>query len=333
MAANPTGTLILTRRDVAGLLDLERCIGAVEHAFRLHGEGRVADPAIAGVHVADGGFHVKAGVLSLGRAWFAAKTNANFMHNRERHGLPTIQGTIVLHDAETGRVLALMDSIEISILRTGAASAVAAKFLARRDSRTVAVAGCGAQGRVQLRALASVLPLASAEVWDPDPERAGAMSAELSAALGFPVRAVADFRQAARNADVVVTCTPSHAYLLGPGDIRPGTFIAAVGADNPHKREIEPGLMTAATIVVDLLEQSATIGDLHHALEAGTVTRDQVHAELGAVVAGTATGRTSPQEVTIFDSTGMALQDVAAAVAVYEAALARGVGLAIDLAG
>ena len=128
------GALVLTRGEIAELLDLDACIAAVEAAFRSHGEGRAPDPAIVGVEVPAGGFHFKAGVLDLGRPYFAAKTNANFMGNRTRFGLPTIQGTIVLHDAENGVVLAVMDSIEISIRRTGAATAVAAQVLARPSS-------------------------------------------------------------------------------------------------------------------------------------------------------------------------------------------------------
>lgn len=338
MTETRTGTLVLTRRQVAGLLDLAGCIDAVERAFRMHGEGRTPAPAVMGVHVPHGGFHTKAGVLDLGRPYFAAKTNANFMQNRSRFGLPTILGTIVLHDADTGYPLAIMDSIEISILRTGAATAVAAKYLARPASAVIAVAGCGEQGRVQLRALAEVLPLQRALVWDIERPRAQRLAADLAPELGFHVTAVNDFSAAAREADVCVTCTPSQEFILGRDEVRPGTFIAGVGADNPHKKELHPALLAASTVVVDILEQCTTIGDLHHALAAGVMTRAQVHAELGAVVAGSAPGRTSDEQIIVFDSTGMALQDVAAAVAVYERALMPTAGsgvsdnLVIDLA-
>jgi ornithine cyclodeaminase/alanine dehydrogenase-like protein (mu-crystallin family) len=142
---------------------------------------------------------------------------------------------------------------------------------------------------------------------------------------------MADLTDAARESDVIVTCTPSRAPILGPGDVRAGTFIAAVGADHPEKHEIAPALMAASRIVVDILEQAATMGDLHHALAAGVLTRSDVHAELGEVVAGRKPGRRSPQETIVFDSTGMALQDVAAAAAVYERAVAEGRGLAVSL--
>ncbi len=296
----------------------------------MHGEGSVADPAIAGVHVPDGGFHMKAGALQVHRPYFAAKTNANFMNNRSRYGLPTIQGTVVLHDAANGFPLAVMDSIEISIQRTGAATAVAAKFLARSESAVVAVAGCGAQGHVQLRALATVLPLDRAMVWDIESSRAKQMAATLARELDIQIDVVADFTRAAQDADVCVTCTPSMAYILGPQSVRPGTFVAGVGVDNPHKREIEPRLLAESTVVVDVLDQCATIGDLHHAVEAGLMTRESVHAELGAIVAGRSAGRSTADEVIVFDSTGMALQDVAAAIVVYERSLDAGVGTWVD---
>jgi len=322
--------VILTRSEVAARLDLPSCIAAVERAFRLHGEGRTAAPGIVGVHAGDGGFHTKAGVLDLDRAYFAAKTNANFMRNRERHGLPTIQGTIVLHDAGNGYPLAVMDSIEVSIRRTGAATAVAARHLARRDAGVVAVAGCGEQGRVQLRALAAVLPVERALVWDPDRTRAERLAAELGPELGIVVAVTADYRSAARQADVCVTCTPSETYILRRDDVRAGAFVAGVGADSPRKRELHPDLLAAGTLVVDVLEQCATIGDLHHALDAGVLTVADVHAELGAIVAGRAPGRTRDDEITVFDSTGMALQDVAAAALVYERAVAAGAGRVVD---
>ena len=322
---------MLTRRDVAALLDLDTCIVAVEQAFRLHGQGELPAPGVLAVPVEGGGFHIKAGVLALGRRYFAAKTNANFPDNPAHHGLPTIQGVLVLADADRGTPLAVMDSMEITTLRTGAATAVAAKYLARADVRTATVVGCGTQGVVQLRALRAVRAVERVYACDRDAAVAERFAQEMTAELGLEVRATADLGQAARRSDVIVTCTPSRAPILGPGDVRAGTFIAAVGADHPEKQEIAPALMAASPIVVDVLEQAATIGDLHHALAAGVLTRSDVRAELGEVVAGRKTGRRSPQETIVFDSTGMALQDVAAAAAVYERAVESGRGLAVTL--
>jgi len=148
-------TLLLNRGDVAALLGLDECIDAVEQAFKAHAEGRSLPPGVLGVHAKDGGFHIKAAGLDLGRPYFAAKVNGNFFRNRERFDLPNIQGLIVLCDAENGAPLAVLDSIEITILRTGAATALAAKYPARDDATVATICGCGNQGRVSARNLAT----------------------------------------------------------------------------------------------------------------------------------------------------------------------------------
>ena len=193
-------TLVLTRADVARLLTLDDCIEAVERAFRAHGEGRAPAPGVLGFHVAEGGFHTKAaglpGALPAERPFFAVKTNSNFSANRERHGLPAIQGAISLFDAADGRLLALMDSIEITILRTGAATAVAARHLARPDSSTAAVFGCGNQGRIQLESLCRVLPIRRVRAFDTDPGRARTFAQEMSSRLSIEVTAETDAARA-----------------------------------------------------------------------------------------------------------------------------------------
>jgi alanine dehydrogenase len=323
-------TLILTQQDVRTLLGFDECIAAVEAAFRLHAEGRSLAPGMLGVRSRGGGFHIKAAGLELSRLYFVAKTNANFSGNPRRHGLPAIQGVIVLCDGEDGRPLAVMDSIEVTIRRTAAATAVAAKWLARPDSKVVTVCGCGRQGRAQLAALARVLPLQRAYAFDADEGVARAYARDLSAELGLDVRAVTDFVEAAWTSDVCVTCTPSRRPFLFRGHVRPGTFVAAVGADSSDKQELDPALMAAGVVVVDVLDQCAAIGELHHALDAGAVTRERVHAELADVVTGRKPGRRSADEITVFDSTGTALQDVAAAAIVYEKAVAAGAGLSVS---
>jgi alanine dehydrogenase len=325
-------TLLLSRQQVASLLTLTDCIGAVESAFRLQGEGKLQPAGILGVPALGGAFHLKAAVLPGARQWFAAKVNGNFSDNPSRFGRPAIQGVIVLCDAENGEPLAVMDSIEITILRTAAATAVAAKHLARPDSRAVAICGCGNQGRAQLRALASVLRLERAFAFDADPRCTAKFVSEMSGQLGLQIEAAPDIATAAFRSDVIVTCTPSRLPFLRPEHVRPGTFIAAVGADSPEKQELDPALLAHGKVVVDVLEQCAEIGELHHALEASLMRREEVYAEIGELAAGKKPGRTSAEEVTVFDSTGTALLDVAAAAAVYENAVRLGRGQWIDLA-
>ena len=159
------------------------------------------------------------------------------------------------------------------------------------------------------------------------------MAARARASLGLEVAATKDLRQALSGSDVCVTCTPSRRAVVAAADVAPGTFVAAVGADAPGKQELEPILMATSTVVVDVLAQCAEIGELQHALAAGLTMRERVHAELGDVVAGRRPGRTRPEEITIFDSSGTALQDVAAAVAVYEKARLTGRGTEVTLDG
>jgi alanine dehydrogenase len=324
-------TLVLTRQEVVHLLGMAECIEAVEQVFRFHAAGASIPPAVLGVHVADGGFHIKTAGLTGDARLFAAKVNANFPRNPDRYGLPTIQGVIVLFDTLSGRLLAVLDSIEITSRRTAAATAVAAKYLARPDARVLTVCGCGEQGRSQLRGLALVCRLDSVIAFDQSAERAERYARDMTAELGVEVAATHDLRAATRRSDICVTCTTARSFIVSRDHIPSGCFVAGVGADNPEKQELDPALLASSTVVADNLEQCATIGDLHHAIDAGLMSRADVYAELADIVAGLKPGRRSAEEIIVFDSTGTALQDVAAAQLVYQEALARGVGLPVDL--
>ena len=329
---NSQGTLMLSRSEVADLLTIEEYIAAVERVFQLYGEGKTHPPGILGVHAHDGGFHIKAGLLDLERSFFAAKINANFPHNANRFGLPLIQGVIFLADGQNGYPWAIMDSMEITIRRTGAATAVAAKYLARPDSKSILICGCGNQGRVSLQALSKLFSFEHVFAYDIDSTQAQQFASELSAELQIPVEATGDLREAMKRSDICVTCTPSTQFFLKQDYVQPGTFIAAVGADSETKQELEPTLVAQNKTVADIVEQCASIGELHHAIASGLITKQHVHAELGDVVAGTKPGRTSSKEIIIFDSTGMALQDVITAATVYQNAVDKGVGRIVNLA-
>lgn len=328
----PKGTLMLGRREVAALLSLDECIAAVEQAFKSHAEGKSLPPGVLAVHAGDGAFHIKAAGLELARPYFAAKVNGNFFQNKQRFGMPNIQGVIALCDAENGYPLAVMDSIEISILRTGAATGVAAKYLARPDASVATICGCGNQGRVSLRALAAVRRLERVYAFDIDHEQAERYAEEHSGELRIAVTAVRDFSAGLGESDICVTCTPSKQHYLNRSGVTPGAFIAAVGADNEEKQELDPRLIAASKVVVDNLDQCAAIGDLKLALKQGLMTRGDAHAELGEVIAGRKPGRENSEEVIVFDSAGTALQDVAAAAIVYEKAVATDRGILLDFA-
>lgn len=321
-------TLLLSRSEVARLLTMPECIEAVEKMFRLLGKGKLPAPGILGIKAKQGGLHIKAGLLPGARDFLVAKLNTNYPRNRAEHNLPTIQGVIVVCDGENGRPLAVMDSIDITIKRTAAASAVAAKYLARRDSSVATICGCGSQAKAQLTALQSVFSLRKVYAYD---LRDGAAD-DFAAAVGDEVEPIRDLHGALQKSDIAVTCTTATEFFVGKEDVPPGTFIAAVGADDSHKQEIDPALMASAKVVADSLEQACTIGDTHHAIAAGLMRQGDVHAELAEIVAGHKPGRTSPDEITIFDSTGIALEDAICSVAVYEKARRSGAAFQFDFA-
>src|SRR6187455_2243222 len=221
-------TLLLKGSEVDALLGIDECMTAVEHAFKMRALGEAAAPVILGIHATDGGFHIKAGILPLNRQYFVAKINANFPMNPKRNGLPTIQGVIAVSDASNGKLLALMDSMEITIIRTGAATGVAAKYLARPDARTATIIGCGNQGKISLRALVKVFHLEKIYVHDIDPSIAKRFVKQLNKEFPLSIEAVDEIDSAVRESDICVTCTPSTKYFLRRESVMPGTFIAAV---------------------------------------------------------------------------------------------------------
>ncbi len=320
-----SAALLLGRADVERLLTPQVCLAAIEHAFRLLGEGKAPSPAILSMHAERGSFHVKAGMLATDRLYFAAKLNANFPENGPR-GLPTIQGVVVLSDAGNGSPLAIMDSGSITALRTAAASALAAKHLARRGWSTLAICGCGGQAEAQLMALYAVGQPDRVMVYDLDRAKAVAFADDLNRKTGITIKVADRIEQCFAQADVVATCTTARRCFVTREMVRPGTFIAAVGADHEGKQEIQPALLAAAKVVTDLTSQAATIGDLHHAIAAGVMSAAGVHAELGEIVCGRKPGRASDEDIVIFDSTGTGLQDVAAAIAVYQRAVSEQAG-------
>lgn len=312
------------------MLGMPECLDAVEQAFRMLGSGRAERPVVSSVRTAEGGFHIKSALITSGDAeFFVSKTNANYPANASRHGLPTIQGTIVVHDASNGVPLAIIDSIEITAMRTAAATAVAARYLAREDAGALAIVGCGIQGFQHLRALGLVRPLRSVRLYDVDEPAARSLARVVAADLSLSVHVSPSVADAVLAADLIVCCTTSTQFLLSADDIQLGAFVAGVGVDAEHKRELSPDLLEKSRVVVDVVEQCAAFGDLHHAIERGVMTTADVHAELGDIVAGTRVGRSSPAETFVFDSTGMALQDAATAVVVLERARASKLGIEV----
>lgn len=324
-------SIILTRKQVADLLHVTECIDAMENVFRLYGKGQAQKPGILGIPAHGGGFHIKAGMLDMGRNYFVAKINGNFPDNPKRSGLPTIQGLIAVFDADTGKPLALLDSIHISILRTGSATAVAARYLAPRSTSVLTICGCGNQGRISLLCLSEIFKFTKIFVYDINEQTARTFATQMASEVGTPVEYVSDLSHATFQSDICITCTPSKKPYLQKKDISPGTFIAAVGSDNEDKQELDADLITSSLLVTDVTDQCASIGELHHAIDQGLMRKEQVYAELGEIISGKRPGRQNDEDVIIFDSTGMALQDAAAAAIVYEKALQTNTGIPIAL--
>jgi alanine dehydrogenase len=322
-AMNAPPVLLLSRSAISKLATTRDYLAAMQTAFADLAAGRFDVPAVGHVTGVGGMFHIKSAQRAGSPSLAAIKVNGNFPNNGVQHELPTIQGFVALLDAERGCVLALMDSIEITARRTAAATALAAKHLARPDSRGLAMVGCGVQALYHVEALRDVVSIEAIAFCDPRDEAAGAFGEHLRQ-LGLSARRVADAKTAALEADIVVTVTTATRPVLGLADIAPGTFVAGVGADNPSKHELSADLLRASRVIVDSTPQAATMGDLHHAIAAGAMQTAEIHGELADLVAGKVAGRTSRDERWVFDSTGLSIQDLAAAEMIYERARAAG---------
>jgi alanine dehydrogenase len=329
---NTTDLLLLSGRDLEQLMQPAAALEALRATYQQLANNRADQGRSIGFAVSRGSIHVKAALLPGSHAAFAAKVNVNLPENWAAHRLPTIQGVVLLMDAENGRPLAIMESMTLTGLRTAATAALAATFGARKDSKVAAIIGCGAQAHYQLAAFKDRFPLQEVRLFDLNTALAQAFATTIrtSGLRSTPSSSVAE---AVDGADIVVTCTTSKSPVLTSGMKLDGCFVAAVGADNPEKQEIDPELMGRARILVDDLEQCATGADLSHALRAGTVTRDGVRADLAALASGEKTGRSSAEELVIFDSCGSGVQDVAVAWGAYQVARNSRMGTRFDLSG
>ena len=263
---NRPETLILKHSDISNVLTLPVAIQAVRQVMSAHGRAQVIAPDLVHADVPRGEFHIKTGgVLGGfgpgGEGVFGLKANGGFFGN-QLLGLPNIIGLITLADAKTGAPLAVLDSVEISRVRTGAATAVAAEHLARPDSAVVTVVGAGTQARTQIEALAAVLPLEEVRVVARNAERASACARAIESRCGISVTVMSDADAAIASSDVVVTCTSAQHRYSQAASVKPGTFIAAVGADSPGKQELEPELVASSTVIADVHRLTVRVEEL-----------------------------------------------------------------------
>ncbi len=324
---------ILTEAELrqAVRLDLD-AIACVEGAFRALATEAVAMPPILRLDIPEynGEVDVKtAYVPSIDG--FAIKISPGFFDN-PKLGLPSLNGMMVLFSARTGLVEALLlDNGYLTDIRTAAAGAVAAKYLAREDAAVAAIFGAGGQAASQLEALTLVRPIREARIWARDPAKAAAMAAASARRLGIEVRAEADPMQAVTGADVVVTTTPSSTPILRADWLRPGQHVTAMGSDAEHKNELEPAVLAKADLyVADSLKQVRRLGELHHAISAGLLSETAEFPELGQIIAGLTAGRGSPDAITIADLTGTGVQDTAIATFARDRARAANAGTSFE---
>jgi ornithine cyclodeaminase/alanine dehydrogenase-like protein (mu-crystallin family) len=322
--------LVLRRSETEALASLEGCVAAVEEAFRAHAEGRGLGLRRTHLGALEGGtFHLVAGgVAGDGAGAVAVKLNGRFPPKPGENG-QRVSGVVLLSDAMSGSPLAVMDSMTVTQLRTAAVTALVARRLRRPDATTALLVGAGRQAPGQVDAL-QLAGISRILINDQSVEHARrivdyARSREIEADVATNVA------KALEESRVVVTITPALEPLISVDAVRDGTLVIALGADAPGKQELDPQLLVRGRIIVDLLDQARESGELQHALAAGILSTSDVAAELGEVVAGQKVGRQSDEQVIVFDGTGTALQDVAAAQLLVTAARVSGAGVEVDL--
>ena len=321
--------LLLNDQEVEAAVDMKASISIIEDAFRRHAKGETLMPkrlhlAVDGMK---GGLRIMPAAL-LGRRAVGFKTISGQPGSR-RPG--STYFLMVLFDPDDGSLLSIMGADTITRLRTGAASGVATKYLAREDSQTLGIYGAGVQARTQLEGVTLVRPIKTVKAYDVSKERLKAFSKEMSAKLGIDITAVIDTSEPAL-ADIVVTATTSDKPFLMSRWVRAGTHINAMGANAPTKSEIDPDLMKRAKIFVDFKEQVLTeAGDIIDIVKSGELKEAEISAELGELVVGTKRGRSDAEEITLFKSVGVAIEDLALALEVYERARKLGIGKEITL--
>lgn len=297
---------VISGEAVLAAIEPATAVERTRHAFEQYARGEWAMPAKVYVDSPPhGDFRA---MPARGDGLALVKWVTSFPSNSER-GLPVVRGVVVLSDAETGEELAVIECASVTSLRTGGAAAVSAQVLAREDAKTVGLVGCGVNGAWAARCLASA-GYGPGVCADSRPEAAEALASEMGWSAGN--------RKQAASQDIVVTVTPGDSTVIASDDLRPGQHIAALGADAHGKAEVDLTALAGCHLFCDEWAQASAGGELAHAVEAGAVGRDDV-TQIGEVLTGSADGRGSPEELTLFDSTGLAIQDLAICQAVYEA--------------
>ena len=326
--------LLLTRKDVMSVLTMKEAIAAVEEGFRQLALGNVTMPQRPVIRIPEHhglylGMPAYVGGVGDGGS-LALKVVTVYPDNPDKFGLPTTIGTLLLNDPRSGALVAIMDAGFLTAMRTGAASGVATKYLAREDASSVGVFGAGVQARTQLEAVCAVRAIERAVVYDPWVEGRTKYAAEMSEQLSIPVEPTDDARACVEN-DVLVAASSSKSPIFEGAWLAAGTHINAIGSHSPDARELDTETIRRSKVVPDYAPAClAEAGDLILPIQEGAISEAHIHASLGEVVAGEKAGRESADEITLFKAVGLAVQDAVTATRVYELAQAAGVGATIE---
>ena len=329
-------TLLLTKQDVLDLINMPDVIQAVEEAYKAISRGDVVQPDYMTVEQTAPG----RGELDIKACYFPGNEGISikfggggYTENPKKYGFPTGFGMVVLFDATTCFPVCVMDSSLITGYRTGAAGAVSVKCMARKDARVVTSIGTGNQARNQIRAISQVMDIQEVYAYDRFPASVEAFKRDMEAEFSIPVHCCATAQEAVSHADVLVTTTRGTGDFIQRDWVKPGTHIAAIGADQQGKKELDARLFKGARVIVDSMPQCVSKGETWNALHEGIITQEEICGELGEVLLGQKVGRASDQEITIFDTTGTAMQDNTTSFAIYHNAVKQGRGQYFDFYG
>lgn len=322
-------TLLLNVNEVAQLIDLDRILAAVEDGYRSFNSGKVVQPDFMAVHIPDqpgAGIDFKGG-LDMGGGYISIKASSGGFDKNPEKGLPIGFNTVMLFDAETSALKCILDGTWITGCRTGAAGAISVKYLARKNVKKLCVIGAGRQARRQLLAITRVRDFEEVCVWDALPQFLGQYVEEMKAETGLNIRACETMEEAVRGADVIVTVTRGRTGNHVKKEwVSPGTHIVAIGADMPDKQELDSELFRGAKVVNDSIGLCIKSGETHNAVAAGIIKPEDIHAEIGQIILGEKAARENDEEITIFDTVGMAIQDNVMSAMLYHAAKEKGLG-------
>jgi alanine dehydrogenase len=321
--------LVISEEDARVLVSVESAIAEVEKTFTAMARGEARNYPVVRevVGYQDAVFGVKTG-CDASAPILGLKAGGYWPHNLAK-GLTNHQSSTLLFDPETGRASALVSANYLTGVRTGAASAIATKHLSRPDSAVLGIIGTGTQSAYQLRATLAVRPIRKVYAWDPSPENLATFG-RMVTELGLEYAPQTDCQAVAVNADILITVTPSQRALIEKSWVRAGTHISAMGADTKGKQELDPALVASAALFVDEAAQAITIGECQHAYNAGLITVQSLRGSIGEVIAGFCDGRRTAQEITLFDGTGVALQDLVVADLAVRLAAERGLGSRVE---